>query len=567
MNNKEKNTLFAEQFVANLIQLGVQHFVISPGSRSTPLTAAIAKRNNISYFVFHDERAAAFFALGIGKTNQLAAMITTSGTAVANAYPAIMEATNSNTPFLLISADRPPELRHTNANQTMDQAHLFGQHVRFFFDFPCPEPNFSQKALASTLSLAVSKCFGVNSGPVHLNCMFREPLEPVSLPKTNYPLPPSFSKPILSFSTQEKNKLKQLCQSAKRPLLVIGQLETENAIVSALVRQLGWPTIIDVSSGIQYSNYPHAIPFFEYLLQHNNIIPEPDLILHLGRGITTKRYELWLENFEGQQIIIHPYPTRYDPSHSSRWRISSHYSELAFLHDCQTDIAPSYFTWWKKYQQQTKTLFHNFILQQTHCSEIQIAYFLPQWISHKAQLFIANSMPIRDCNNFVSDNTDLKTTCNRGVSGIDGIISSAAGWSVANQKPTVLLIGDLSTMHDIGSLFALKEISPHLIIITVNNGGGGIFSFLPISKQQDFFEPFFATAHQFQLQPIVSAFGIRAKTISTLIELKDEILLALETPNLYFFEIETNRQQNKEEHQAWKEQFFSCISSLNTELS
>ena len=555
MSTQEQNSLFAEQMVSNLIDLGIRYFAISPGSRSTPLTSAIARNSKAISYVFHDERSAAFFVLGIGKSGQLGAMITTSGTAIANAFPAVLEASNTHVPMLLISADRPPELRNSGANQTMDQVKLFGENVRYFIDFPSPNHSFNPKHLASTISFGVSKCFGSNAGPVHFNCMFREPLEPFELEDKRFPKPHFYSHPKQTISKFEKEQLKTIASRAKRPLLVIGAIESLSERYKAyfLTTKLDWTVIVDVSSGLSFLDYKNKLPFTEILIKQNQYLPKPDLIIQLGKGLSTKQYENWVRELNCEHIIIDYRSSRHDPGHSCTRRIQASFDSIDFL----CELEPPDLSWLRNIQKQLQ----NISFSEEFISEITIAHKLPSWLPLGSQLFIGNSMPIRDLNNFASPAKGLFSTSNRGVSGIDGIISSAAGWGVGNQKHTFLLIGDISFMHDIGVLFSLQALAISLTIILINNSGGGIFSFLPISKQKDIFETYFATSHQFRLWKIAEEMGISAKKISSLEELQKEV----QNPEkgISFLEVFTNREQNIQEHQDIKASIIKELEELS----
>ena len=466
-----------------------------------------------------------------------------------------MEASNTHLPMLVISADRPPELRGSGANQTMDQVELFGKAVRFFFDFPCPSTSFSAKAFASTLSYAVSKCFGSNAGPVHLNCMFREPLEPLSMVEMVFPKPALYSYPkqVLSFESQKQ--LLADCQEATNPILVIGELESkadQNAALR-LAKSLDWPVFVDISSGIALQNIQNKVPFIEIVLEQHHVIPTPDLILQLGRGFTTKKYENWTRTISVKHIIIDSRDSRYDPGHSCSWRLQADLSYLEFLEDLRSPNI----SWIRKLQIQL----HNISIPKQTVSEIAIAHQLPSWLPKDSHLFIGNSMPIRDCNNYSLLAENIVLACNRGVSGIDGIISTAAGWAVGSKKPGFLLIGDISFMHDMGTLFSLQATSVSLTIVLINNSGGGIFSFLPVSKEEDVFETHFATKHSFGLAPVAQAMGIHVQSISSMLELK----IGLEQPKqgLSILEIRTDRGQNYREHQAIVQDVISQLKALD----
>ena len=288
MSDTQANSIFATHCIQYLVDLGVSHFCISPGSRSTPLVSAVAAHPEATSMVFHDERSAAFFALGLSKsTGRATALITTSGTAIANAFPAVIEAYQSYVPLLLMSADRPMELLCTGANQTIDQPHIFGRYTRFFFDFPCPNGLFSARSLAGILSHSIAKAQGNVPGPVHLNFHFREPLLPVDIAPQEFAPVHISSPPVYQIDQADQNRLQQLIEQSQNGLLILGEIsnDQERAAALQLTRRLKWPVFVDVSSGCRLFNIPNQIFPVDTLLKSSLAI-QPDLILHLGRGVT-----------------------------------------------------------------------------------------------------------------------------------------------------------------------------------------------------------------------------------------------------------------------------------------
>lgn len=547
----------ATDAIHQLVQMGVRHFCICPGSRSTPFTLAIARHPEAESHIFHDERSAAFCALGLGKSGHLAAFVVTSGTAVANAYPAVIEADAANIPLLLLTADRPPELRASNANQTIDQCKIFGDRVRFFFDFPCSSPitpttypidNFMYpiEAQRNTLSFAVSKATGQNPGPVHLNWMFREPFD-ISQTTT---LINSITYPIthvgqLTLSADQQTEIVHHLRQSKRGLLVVGELTSpeEQQIVQEILEQVPWPIIIDAGSGLRIQEHPNLILAWEDILRNPPFYLAPDLIVQLGNGLCSKRYEQWLSKLTCPILVMNSRPISSNPSTapivryqcdlSEFFKISKHCSDselLLLIHRLNLNI----FNCINKY------------MDTDIINDIQVVNTIINKLPRHVQVFIGNSMPIRDINNYLLNCKNHDSTSNRGASGIDGLTSTAFGWMIGNNQPTLLIIGDLSLMHDWGVLFTLTHLTlpQPLVIVVINNGGGGIFSMLPVSQEEDVFESHFATAHSHQFTPILKAMGISAHTVSTMEEFNSIYDDLWTTPSVHVVEFLTNRNEN-----------------------
>lgn len=545
MNNTQWGTFIVEE----LIRLGVCHFCMAPGSRSTPIVSAIARHPKATSHIFIDERSAAFFALGIAKFNNIpAVMVTTSGSAITHAYPAIIEAEAHNIPLLLLSADRPPELRNSGANQTIDQTKLFGDHVAFFVDLPCPSPHFSIHNLLSLIDHAVAR---TKKGPVHINCMFRKPLvpEPVSIPN-----PWSDEGPYCHITPLE-TKTSWRIPTHKRAILIIGMLQNHRDQQHALsiARAAQCPVFCDASSGIRLSNIPNSLYPIDTVIQSDlkGSFLKPDIIIHIGGSLVSKQIPLWVESQTCPIVQISSVLTR-TQIHAHTQIIASIPSDIgSLLHplDCST----------------LHKNIHNIIedkISDVWC-EPSIVRHCTQSLPLHTSLFVSNSMPVRDLNRFSHTTKDwIRTGVNRGASGIDGIISTAAGWTSASGHPAVLIVGDLASIHDLGSFLQLSTRNIPLLICIINNGGGGIFSFLPISKEEDIFEEHFATAHTLSVAPITQAMGIPSTSVHT----RSDFDLALSNfhaaPCFSVVELHTHRQENLRIHQELDQSIARTISSF-----
>ena len=531
----------AHTAIAQLVEWGVVDFCICPGSRSTPLTLAVARHPIARSHIFHDERSATFCALGFGKAGKLAALITTSGTAVANALPAVVEANMAGIPLLLMTADRPPELRYTNANQTIDQVKIFGNQTRFFFDIPCDSTRYSMSEMQTMLGFAVSKCFGANSGPVHLNWMFREPftLKQISAPITPIRKP---THGLLTLSPTQEKELADVVQRAQSGLIVVGELTdiTEIDALKQIVQDTAWPMIIDASSGFSLIETPQKVLAFEDILRNPPVEFTPDVIVQFGNGLCTKRYERWLKTLACPVVVLNRRPISSNPGSISLHRYQVHIQTLDWIAPYFGDS--SLLKWVYAHNNHVQQA----VIEHTSWSELQVLQESVSSIPKEGQVFIGNSMPIRDLNNYV-DAHDIPVYSNRGASGIDGLPSTALGIHLATDKPTLLVLGDLSLMHDFGVLFTLKGIhfARPFIIVVINNFGGGIFGMLPVSKEADVFDTHFATAHSHSLSPVTKSMGIPTHMVDDVATLQRVLQECWQQPGLSIIEAIVDRETSK----------------------
>ena len=499
MNNTQWGSLIIEE----LTRLGIYHFCIAPGSRSTPLVAAIARHPKAQSHIFIDERSAAFFALGLGKYSNIpAVMVTTSGSAMTHAYPAVIESETHNIPLLLLSADRPPELRNSGANQTIDQNKLFGDHVRFFVDLPCPTPHFSAQNLVSLIDHAVSRA---QEGPIHINCMFRKPLDPQP---TAIPELWNDEGPYSSIITP-RPQTDWTVPSHKRAVLVIGMLSnpTDQQYALEIAKNADCPIFCDAASGIRLSNLSNALYPIDtiVLFDIQTSILNPDIVIHLGGSFVSKHLPNWMEKQQCPVIQINPVHKRTQRFAHQQIVSSIPQTVGTLVHPLRTKHL---------LQQIEKSIEH--VCDQILC-EPSVIRTCTKSLPENTSLFVSNSMPVRDLNRFAHTRYNwIRTGINRGASGIDGIVATAAGWTTASESPGVLIIGDLASIHDIGSLMQLSTKKVPLLVCIINNGGGGIFSFLPIAQEDDIFEDYFATTHKQTIALVTRAMGIPSFCIDTL---------------------------------------------------
>jgi 2-succinyl-5-enolpyruvyl-6-hydroxy-3-cyclohexene-1-carboxylate synthase len=560
------NALWGSLIVEELIRQGIDYFCISPGSRSTPLTIAVARHPKAQHNICNDERAAAYLALGYAKaTGKSAVVVSTSGTAVANYFPAVVEASFDLVPLIVLSADRPPELRATGANQTITQTDIFGDYVRWQFDLPCPDENISPQMVLTTVAQATYRAQYGPAGPVHLNCPLREPLAPTkSDVSTSYldkikfwaengEAYTTYYPPQKTLESQNVDSLVKLLNNSKQGILIVGHLRSfeEKAAVKHLAQKMRWPIFADILSGLRLGfDEDFLISNYDLLLNSQEFVNclNPDTILQLGGQVTSKRLlkyieKLALENY----ILVTNHPFRFDPIHRVRMRIENNL-EL-FSENLNTKIKPHIDTVWfenlKDISQHTKKFVDHLLCQEDKINEPAVAYIVSQNIPKNHALFLASSLPVREMDMFGDPSgNSIVVTANRGASGIDGTIASAVGNAIGLNKPLTLLIGDLAFLHDLNSLMLLDSSPQPILIVVINNNGGGIFSFLPVAEFTDVFEKFFATPHNYSFESAAKLFHLNyyySESKSDFINIYNQ---SLRNGKSAIIEIRTDRQAN-----------------------
>lgn len=568
MNNREITTVWSTLIIEELVRHGVTRFCISPGSRSTPLTAAAARNPGATCSIFPDERAAAFFALGFARAaSKPAVLLCTSGTAVANYFPAVVEASFDNQPMLVLSADRPFELLETGANQTIRQQGIFGSYTRWHIELPEPSEEIPAAALLSTIDHAVRQSLGTPPGPVHLNLPFRSPFDPVdisansawtaSLDRWNKEHEPlgsfTFSKKTASANTV--NHLHDLLTKASSPLFVAGKLDrrADAEAVFSLSRKLDIPLYADISSGLRLHR-EHA-PLQPLLLSERFTSGfKADLVLHFGGKIVGKHLLAAIQRWEPKNfIVIDPYPSRYNPDHNATRQIEASPEDVALQlaarieQLCQNDLPL------RALSSAIEQELDEYCSPEKLLTEISTARIVSAAIPEGHGLFLANSMPIRDVDSYAAlrQNGDApRCGMNRGASGIDGNIATAAGFAQGLEAPVTLVIGDISFLHDLNSLTLLRAMQHPLHIVVINNNGGGIFSFLPIADEKDIFETYFATPQSYSIRSAAETFGIAYSKPSDKRQFEECYQERYRSNSSGIIEITCSREENLAEHRS-----------------
>ncbi|MBE0537742.1 MAG: 2-succinyl-5-enolpyruvyl-6-hydroxy-3-cyclohexene-1-carboxylic-acid synthase [Phycisphaerae bacterium] len=576
------NTFWAELIVEELIRCGVDHFCISPGSRSTPLVVAVARNKKARHCIHYDERGAAFYALGYARAaGKPAAVITTSGTAAANLYPAVTEASVDHVPMILLTADRPPELIDTGANQAMRQDRFFGGFVRWYCDLPTPATDVPPQMVLTTVDQAVYRSRFGDAGPVHLNCRYREPLEPcgceiparhtaglASWTESARPFT-SYTYPHNTLSPESIESVTQILANTSRGLVVVGRLEGENerAAVLRLIGRLKWPVYADLTSGLRLTHCAtHIIRHFdqELLSSDFNQFVRPSTVLHIGGRTISKRLgEFFQVNRPDHYIVLKPTAERYDPVHTVTMHVQADISAACdvLAHGLQ-NTADSYADFFSARAADADRIIGRHIAEHPAANEPFVARCISEQIPDGSCLFVSSSMPIRDVDLYgISGRRDIRVAANRGISGIDGVISSAAGFAVGAGRPTTLLIGDLAFIHDINALATLQRQQAPLVIVVINNRGGGIFHFLPISAHADVFEDYFATPHDFSFGGACETFSIAYHRCTEKDDFVQTYRRAAEQPRPCVIEVPTDRSENLRIRRAMKAEIIDMLNA------
>lgn len=509
MTHIESLSKYVTHFVDGLASSGLTDVVLSPGSRSTPLALTFCEHTDIKEWMIIDERSAAFFALGIAKkTNRPVALVCTSGTAAANYYPAIVEARLSRVPLIVLTTDRPHELRDVGAPQAIDQMHMFRNEVKWFQEMALPEGTPSmcayvrQKAIRST-HIAASG----NPGPVHLNFPFREPLVPdftVDGLWTDEEIDSNVHLPLEGVKTLQREQLQPLLQmlsNQKRGVIVCGpQVDPTFATVLAeLASVWNLPLLVDPLSQVRQGTHEKdaIIDGYDAILRTKKVRESliPDFIIRFGAMPVSKAYLFYVqEHANVPQFVVENNGGYREPSNTLPHFIYADQKQVAQLLIDAENKPKSEAEWLHKWKELNAIAQkHVQIRIKDEITEGSVVRYIHQFIPRETTFFIGNSMAIRDVDTFftVSDK-ELSMLANRGANGIDGVISSAIGAATTGTRVT-LLIGDLSFYHDMNGLLATRLYALDITIVLVNNNGGGIFSFLPQANDPKHFEALFGT--------------------------------------------------------------------------
>lgn len=556
MSEREILSSYVYTIVASLVQNGVEQVVVSPGSRSTPFAYAFAHTKEIEVFRQVDERAAAFFALGLAKsTGKPVVLLCTSGTAAANYFPAIVEAKYARVPLIVMTADRPHELREVGAPQAINQIHLYGEQVKWFAEFPIPDDAkatlpFIERHTARAVAIAMSAPYG----PVHLNVPFREPLliDFCDLPKLRY------QGNILnnySLSDEAKHVLQSVITETRKGIFIVGELalNTDVAHIWVLIRRAKWPVIVESLSNmrgnIPEDCLPYVISTYDAILKNaafKNIVA-PTTVIRFGAQPVSKFLSIFITESNPEHYII----VDEDPMFRDSTSIATNFihakidQSLANL-AIESNIDASYVALWQQAQQTACKHIKHYIKNEQ--DEGALVGEMLQAIPQESDIFTSNSMPIRDIDTFyMPSDKDVRIIANRGANGIDGVISTALGYSAGNARHTYLLIGDLAFLHDNNAFLATRYQTCELTIIVMNNDGGGIFSYLPQSSVEHHYEDLFGTPTGLTFEHVAAMYDLQYTKVAEPSAFVEAIQAQNEKP-VRLIEVFTNRHENVAAH-------------------
>jgi 2-succinyl-5-enolpyruvyl-6-hydroxy-3-cyclohexene-1-carboxylate synthase len=514
---------FCATLVDEWVRGGVRHAVVAPGSRSTPMALALAAHPGIEVHVHLDERAAAFVALGIGAaTASPAVVLTTSGTATVHLHAAVVEADLAGVPLLAVTADRPPELHHVGAPQTIDQQHLFGRSVRWFVDPGIAEASTSGswRSLAARL-VAEATAAPAGPGPVHLNLPLREPLlgDPSPLPAGRDDEQPWHTvaglRRVLDRAGAER--LGALLDVERAVLVAGGGLGAPDAVLD-LARATGWPVLADPRSGCRVPE-PTVVTAFDAILRDAGTAEAlaPEAVVWLGSPPASKVLARWVAASGARQVAVHPHGRWFDPdralTHVVHADPAAACAALVHLVGGDGDGRAAWSRRWQEAEQAAQAAIASVLDGRPDVTEPGTARTLARVLPPEATLVVSSSMPVRDLEWYSAARHDLRVLANRGANGIDGVLATATGVALAARgggTVTAVLLGDVAFLHDSSALIGLAQRGIDLVVVVVDNDGGGIFSFLPQATglAAERFEQLFGTPHGVDLAALAGAHGL-----------------------------------------------------------
>ncbi len=566
MDATNRNTALASALVEELARAGVAHACVSPGSRSAPLARALWQEPAIRVWTHVDERSGGFFALGIAQqTGAPVAVLTTSGTAGANLHPAVAEASEARLPLIVITADRPPELRGRGAGQTIDQLKLYGSAVRWFCELGVARADdVGLLHYRSTAVRAVAESLGRPPGPVHLNVPLTEPLAPDPAPgevtasnplaregrrggKPLTAVPRAVSEP----SDELIAAFAELVSDCRRGVILAGrQRDPELAeTVAALARACGYPVLPEPTSQIRCGPHDRELvaPAYDLVFRDLPEALEPELVIRVGDMVTSKPVRTWLGDHSGcRQVVIDPDGAWNEPTSTAD--LIARADPVALLSAFAAQLTPDEDRGWEESW-----------LAASAAAEAAVDAFLDRLgdelfeprvhrdlgalVPPRSTVFVASSMPIRDLETFLpSSERELRFLANRGANGIDGMVSSGLGAAAVAPGRTYVVTGDLGLYHDMNGLLAVRRLGVEATVIVMNNRGGGIFDFLPIARHTDGYEELFGTPTGLELGKVADLYGLAFTSVGSYADLPD----ALSRPGLV--EIPLDRPRNVQLH-------------------
>jgi 2-succinyl-5-enolpyruvyl-6-hydroxy-3-cyclohexene-1-carboxylate synthase len=540
---------------------GMTDACTAPGSRSTPLVVSLARERRLRCHSHIDERCAGFFALGLAQvTGRPVAVACTSGTAAAELAPAVIEAHEAGHPLIVLTADRPAELREVGAGQAIDQLKLYGDAAKWFFEVDVHDAGPQRLRWIRTLACrAYWTALQGKPGPVHLNFPLREPLVPPSglrPPAGGRPggAPWVEAPPLRLGGGGGGDRLASELAGARRPLIVAGRYGAPGRdtragqTVARFAADCGIPLLADPLSGARRG--PAAVAHYDTLVREPAFTDRhtPDLVVRVGDLPTCKPLRLWLAGLDQQvrQIGLGPQRRWQDPAGVVQLALAGELEEL-LPEEPQRAAEPGWLEAWRAADLRAAEAISDALGDEL--SEPAVAALLARRLPAQATLVVASSMPIRDVESFFAVRDDPpRALSNRGANGIDGTVSTAFGAAAGTSEPVVLLIGDVALAHDIGGLLSARRLGLALTIVLVNNQGGGIFDFLPVSEVVDVFEHHVATPHGLDFEHAARLYGVGYARVSSMTELASQLDQAVGAQTTTLLEVPSDRAANLDLH-------------------
>ena len=563
------NALWGSVVAETLVRSGVATAVISPGSRSTPLAFALARHPGIDAIPILDERSASFFALGLAKRDlRPVALLCTSGTAGANYFPAVIEAHEAGVPLVVLTADRPPEMRACASGQTIDQQRLYGSFVSFHHELAVPEATLPLlRYLRQTVAHAVERSLAPFRGPVHLNAPFRDPLVPsedggateafagrVDWGRFFEHLGPPHAVLAVSEIPPVSHRV--------HGIIVAGPALSADPVflaaeVAEISRKLGWPVLADgLSPARNHGGIPHLVTRYDTILRSPKAAEslKPEFVLCLGEWPTSKVLRTWIEASGAPVLFVTDRPDNRDALHGATRRVVSPLPDLVLA--LPTADAPNgYERLWASHEARVRAALDRRLEAEHALVEPKAAWLLGMRLPAQTPVSVSNSMPVRDLEYvWPANDRGLRVLFSRGANGIDGTLSTALG-SAHEGRPSVLLTGDLAFLHDTNGLLSAPRLKGSLTVVLINNNGGGIFEHLPVSQFGPLFEEFFATPQEVDFAKLCSAYSVEHVSVRDWAHF-ESLIAALPERGVRVLEIKTDRKADA----AWRKEAFASAA-------
>ncbi|QLE50867.1 2-succinyl-5-enolpyruvyl-6-hydroxy-3-cyclohexene-1-carboxylic-acid synthase [Nostoc sp. C057] len=553
------NQLWAYILTETLKRLGLTCAIICPGSRSTPLAIAFAQQApEIEAISILDERSAAFFALGQAQaTGRPVVLVCTSGTAGANFYSAVIEASYSRVPLLILTTDRPPELRDCHSGQTVDQLRLYGTYPNWQTELALPSADLGMLAyLRQTVIHSWERAQTPTKGPVHLNIPFRDPLAPVpdgtnlSYLRSQFHPEDFFAGIANPFPIPHSPfPIPQQWKECDRGIIIAGvaqpsQPEEYCRAIAQLSQTLKWPVLAEGLSPVR--NYaelnPYLISTYDLILRNQQLAKQlvPEMVIQVGEMPTSKELRTWIDATQPRRWVIDPSDQNLDPLHGRTTHLRISVEEIK-VEERNLSFSSDYLQQWCDAEAKVRLAVDQTMGKIDEIIESKAAWLISQILPPGTPLFIGNSMPVRDVEYFWKpNNLGVRSHFNRGANGIDGTLSTALGIA-HRQQSSVMLTGDLALLHDTNGFLIRNKFVGHLTIVLINNNGGGIFEMLPIAKFDPPFEEFFGTPQDIDFAQLCATYNVQHELITSWQQLQQK-LNPLPTTGIRVLELQTNRK-------------------------